>query len=424
MVNYFNTRGYFSGINLFNAFFAASLFFLVALAFPAITSAEPIEPEIKTVESVGYSAITGANTVLARDAAIDDALRKAVEQAVGSIVSSDTMVENYQILRDSVYTKTRGYVKGYAIVNENQTFDMYQVTVRATVATGDLKNDIDAIGLMQLKAERPRVLFMVAEHATSERGPVDGRYKYWWQPGGEGGRDAFHDAAASENTLKELFLNKGFNVVDASSAPARHEIPRPFMVPDVSIAAATEIGRGLNAEVVVRGKAAVKRGPPTGPGSRVGVYMADITVEAVRVDSGTVLASARGHGVARNISEVSGVSEALSKASLEAGDKLVGQILANWSVGNLIILRLNGVSDYKLVADFKNALKGQVRGIKAIYQRRFEGGAAVFELDTKVSTQNIADEISRLNGFNVHITGTTQNGIDAEIVPLMPPPTR
>ena len=198
MVNNFKNGWGFRFNVILSISLTAVILLFALLAAPMSTHAEQIEPETKTIESVGYATISGVNAALARDAAIDDALRKAVEQSVGSMVSSDTMVENYQILRDSVYTKTRGYVKGYTIISENQTFDMYQVTVRATVATGDLKNDIDAIGLLQLKAERPRVLFMVAEHA--ERPGHDGPYKYWWQP--NAGRIAPMEAAASENSLK------------------------------------------------------------------------------------------------------------------------------------------------------------------------------------------------------------------------------
>ena len=70
----------------------------------------------RTVESTGIASVSGGNLALARDSAIADALRKAVEQAVGTLVASETLVENYQPLRDNVYTKTAGYIRSYTVI--------------------------------------------------------------------------------------------------------------------------------------------------------------------------------------------------------------------------------------------------------------------------------------------------------------------
>ncbi|MBE7415290.1 MAG: hypothetical protein HS130_08690 [Deltaproteobacteria bacterium] len=65
-----------------------------------------------TLEAIGTASVTGSGFPAARDGAIADALRKAVEQAVGMVVSSETVVESFQVLRDTVYNAAR-YVKSY-----------------------------------------------------------------------------------------------------------------------------------------------------------------------------------------------------------------------------------------------------------------------------------------------------------------------
>ena len=55
-------------------------------------SSSPIVPVI------AVAAIVQGNRDIARDQAIDDALRNAVEQATGSLVENETLVENYQLL--------------------------------------------------------------------------------------------------------------------------------------------------------------------------------------------------------------------------------------------------------------------------------------------------------------------------------------
>lgn len=400
------SRGVFF-INLRRTLILLSLFLSFALLlYPRTALPEAPEAEVKTVDATGFAPVTGGNTALARDAAIDDAKRKAVEQAVGSLVSSETVVENYQILQDNVYTKTQGYIKNYALTGEAYNQGLYQVSIRAAVAVGNLKNDLDAIGLLHAKAEKPRVLFMIAEQNIGHR-----HYVFWWWGASEY-RGETVDMSAAELSLKEAFLAKGFHVVDVSGTTGTLEISKAYKVADITNDAARAVGKKLNAEIVIIGKALAKEGPRT-PGSEVGSYIADVTAQAVRVDTGEVLASARGHGVARHVSDVSGGTEALSRASADLSDRLIDQILAKWTGGNYIILKVSGVTDYNKVADFKNTLKKNIRGVQAVYQRRFEGGEAVFELETKVPAQNIADDISRLPGAPLKVINTSTNTIEA-----------
>lgn len=384
--------------------FALFALTLIIAYHPAAASAE--EPSETTVEATGFATVTDTNTAIARDAAIDDAMRKAVEQAVGTMVSSDTMVQNYQMLQDNVYTKTQGYIRNYKVTKEGQTGTMYQVTVRATVAVGNLKSDLDAIGLLHVKSEKPRVLFMIAEQNIGQK-----YFVYWWMGKSEYMGETVNISAA-ETSMKEAFINKGFNVVEASQGPI--ETSNAYRVADLTNAASVQIGRKLNAEIVIKGKAIAKEGPRT-PGSTVGSYLADITATAIRVDTGTVLGSAKGHGVSRHVSDVTGGTEAIGKAADELSEKLMEQILAKWSSGNMITLTVRGMTDYRKAADLKDTLKKRVRGIQGIYQRSFEGGVAVFEIDAKVSTQAIADELARLKGFSLSVTNTTQNTIEVQM---------
>ncbi len=376
------------------------------LVLPVLVLAENPE-EVKTIDAVGYAPVQGGNDALARDAAVEDAKRKAVEQAVGALVSSDTVVENYQIIQDNVYTKTQGYIKNYSVISESHTPELYNVTIRATIAVGNVRNDLDAIGLLHAKAEKPRVLFMIAEQNIGHK-----YYTFWWY-----GKSEFMgetvDMSAAEIALKEAFLSKGFNVVDVSGSTGTFEISNAFKVADLTNDAARQLGKKLNAEIVIKGKALAKEGPRTS-GSAVGSYIADVTAQAIKIDTGSVLASAAGHGVSRHVSDVSGGTEALSRAAVDLSDKMIGQILAKWTSGSSsVIIKITGVTDYKKIADFKNTLKKRIRGVNAVYQRKFEGGEAVFELETKVPATGIADDLARLPGAPFTVTNTSHGTIEA-----------
>ncbi|MBK8013615.1 MAG: hypothetical protein IPK13_19965 [Deltaproteobacteria bacterium] len=63
--------------------------------------------ETTTVEVEGVAAIVKDDVAVARDRALDDARRKAVEQVVGTVVSSETLSENFQIVEDRIFARER-----------------------------------------------------------------------------------------------------------------------------------------------------------------------------------------------------------------------------------------------------------------------------------------------------------------------------
>lgn len=173
------------------------------------------------------------------------------------------------------------------------------------------------------KGGKPRVLFMIAEQNIGHKHMV-----FWWWGQSEYMGETV-EMSSAETALKESFLGKGFEVVDISATTGKLEISNAYKVADLTDKGAREIARKVNAEIVVTGKAIAKEGPRT-PGSSVGTYIADATATAIRVDNGKVLGAAKGHGVSRHISEISGGTEALSRAGTELADRLIEQITLKW----------------------------------------------------------------------------------------------
>ncbi|MEM2941914.1 MAG: flagellar assembly protein T N-terminal domain-containing protein, partial [Candidatus Bathyarchaeia archaeon] len=72
---------------------------------------------------------------MAREKALEDALRRAVEQAVGTFISSDAMVENGVLLSEKIYKESKGFVKSYEVVEEtvDEKSQLVWVTIKAEV---------------------------------------------------------------------------------------------------------------------------------------------------------------------------------------------------------------------------------------------------------------------------------------------------
>lgn len=190
--------------------------------------------------------------------------------------------------------------------------------------------------------DRPSVMFMIAEQNIGEEVAF-----YWWsQFSVEIDRSTLHsdrsiivdgvkretdirkqrfDLSVGETILKEEFLNEGFNVIDIASVSDKIKVSEAYKTLDITKDATLELGKDVNADVVVTGKIIARRGT-TDTGSNVGTYMADITATAFRVKDGLVLASGRENGVARNISEITGGSQAIERASQKLAKKMIEQI--------------------------------------------------------------------------------------------------
>ena len=109
------------------------------VAAPALASAAA------TVEAEGQAMVKNGDEPAARDRALEDAQRKAVESAVGTMISAETVMENYQIISDRILAKSSGYIKNYNIVSSGAENGIYKVVIKALVATGNLSSDVDAI---------------------------------------------------------------------------------------------------------------------------------------------------------------------------------------------------------------------------------------------------------------------------------------
>lgn len=185
---------------------------MLLLAFSLIFNLFTASKSLAETETVTVDGVAGLkeNQTLSRDNAINDAQRKAVEQAVGVMLSSETLVENSALVRDSIYSKSQGYIKQYKIVKEGPDGDIYVVTIMAIIGVTDLKNDLGALGLLHVRVGKPRTLFMVAQQQIGRDAPQ-------YLPAGEIG--------AAETAMKEEFMNKEFNVVDRASLSSKHPNP-------------------------------------------------------------------------------------------------------------------------------------------------------------------------------------------------------
>ena len=331
---------------------ALSLFIIVFLSTMTCTA---IAQETKTVSAEGVAAIQGNARDIARDAAIEDAQKRAVEQAIGILIDSQTQVENYQLISDKILSQTKGYIKRYNITNETTDSGLLRVRITAEVALERLTDALSGIGILLGRMHKPRTMMMVAEQNVGQE------INAWWM----GTHGTPSDLSVVENTFINTFTGKGFEFIDHQVAARELKVTAAERVQDLTVEQVKTLGAQADAEVVIIGKAVAR--PYGDIGGGMMSVQADLSVRAVRIDTGQVIATAMTHAAAVHISELTAGTEALKKAANQASEELLGKILTVYAreTGSTrsINITITGLNKTQF-AKFKDVLRNQVRGIK------------------------------------------------------------
>lgn len=366
------------------------------------------EPVAYEVVTSGLGSIVGNDVAHARDDAIEDALRKGVEDALGLIVKAETLVENFQLIEDNIYSKTQGYIQKYDIVSEGKRNEqLYEVTVKAVVKMTDLKDDYEGIKTLMHRKNMPRMMIMIEERNIGET------------------PDFSHYIEADMNTaelaLTQAFMEKGFKFVDQATVKRNLDNEKAAAILEGDVNQAAILGKSVGAEIVLTGKALAKATVMEAFGVSQRSQQATVTVKAIRTDTGDIIATSSGQGAYPHIDDVIGGTKAIQKACSKMSEDLITQILDRWqtdiSSGATLTLKVKGVKDFDQLNKFKSALKYYVRGLQAVTQREWEEGYSVLEVEMKGTSEDLAQRLSGKNieGTLVKVIGMSQNSVTVQL---------
>ena len=119
---------------------------------------------VKTVRASGVGLVIDGDLNEGFAQAKKAAMRQAVEEGVGVLVTSQTQVRNFTAIEDHILTRTEGYVQSLEIV-EHGPIDAhtYRVTIDAVVSLGDLRQRLEGLELLIESAGTPHILCLGRE---------------------------------------------------------------------------------------------------------------------------------------------------------------------------------------------------------------------------------------------------------------------
>jgi hypothetical protein len=376
------------------------------VALSTFVSAGVLAVPEKVVVATGEAAVRGAGPEalqLAKDEAINRAQRRAIEQGIGTIVDSETMVENFQLLEDKVLSQVKGYITGFKIIKDNNgEGGVYSVTIEATVALAQIEKDVRALNIIKEKKNNPRMMVVIREYFED---PVYGA-------------DFAKGGAVAQTAMEKELLRLDFPLVDRGQMGAINERDTQTAYNDPAKAAA--LGKRFGAEVVIVGEATSAQMDQSNPHG-VAVYHCDaqISAKAIKTDNAQIIAS---ESVTSGRVVKGGRATAAKEALRIAGEKLASamrnQILEKWrseafNTVSIQIIASNATNDRRRALQKDLAA---IRGVRSVSERSWTN--EVLELDADIDGALWSDfdkRIENLPSVGIELTGKTGNRIDLKL---------
>ena len=368
---------------------AALVVTLTVLIWPGFVTAD--EKGIDTVTASGSALVVKEDVPDARKGAVQDAKRNAVDQ-VGSQVIAKTVVENFELVKDRIITKTDGYIHRYSVLEEGRKGQDYSVRISADVSSSSL---IDDATLIYNEMDKPRLMVVIPEVRGDEIIPT----------------------SQAETRVIQFFLEKGFGLVDQATALQNIKKDELRKIAEGDSQAAAKVGLRAGAEAVVTGSATLG-----GAESVRGVLYASrstVSLKAIRTDNATIYAVSNQSSTEADATEESAQRKALDTASTQAARDVFWKVVKKWNEetisGTDIEMVLSGVT-FSTLKSFASGLMG-VKGVSDVIQRSFDAPTAILTVKFQGDAMGFADQLDSgaLEGLDLEVTSVTKGKVTLNI---------
>ena len=364
------------------------------------------EIDIEHVDS--WVTVTGSAAGVddkAKDEAVAQALRKAVEESCGVFLTSQSKAEDYQITYDKIFADAVGYVRQHKVIKVWTEDGKTLAKVRARVSTQKFEQDWAAIAHTVEQEDNPRVIIAIVEEIRQTT---------------TGAPTIVEDAGVVQSMMEDFFLSKGITLMDretTSNVTKRDVLLAAIKNDEKELAA---LGARFKADVVVIGRATAKYGKTIEiEGVEMHQFTSKLTVRVIQSDSGLVLASkSYGPVTANSLQRGGGEDRVLAKLADDSAPELLGAVIEAWrqraNVHRKISLSISGMTFKKWKA-FEKEVK-TLRGVQAVRRREITENVAHVDIEYRYGIDGLAEHLGELESMELEVTEITTNRIKLKLI--------
>ncbi len=335
------------------------------------------DDDIITAEGDGQ----GANP----EEALLSAKRNAIEKGIGTILLSQTEIENFQVKRDQVITKTIGAVRSYEKISEGKTPEgYYEMKIKAVISKSAMREDLAAFQILIESMNKPRTMVVIEESNLGTAEP--------------------NNSAAETAILQFLKDPYEFELIDPKASAAIRASQEKMATIAGDAAAAAQLGSQNGAEVIITGTATGREATQMSQnlGGMVSAQ-ADVTLRAVNCTTARIIGASSAHAAAVHISAATAGTQAIAKASQKAIKDLLDKIIKEWqnqqNNGVMLSLTISGVSTFRLKNDLIQTLQW-VPNVSGVHERNWDMQSKLLVVDIQYKG-NANGFCTRIDGFKL-----------------------
>ncbi len=315
--------------------------FITFLLIMLVASLVPVKAADKVIAK-GVAFYEPGQEALAREKALEQAKRQALEQAVGVKIRSDSVVRNYQTVRDEIVSHSQGYLKHVTILQEGTTsYGAFEITIEAEVETTALAADIDLFHNMFMLQKNPRILTRLAPDLPASLRP---------------------QALNARNTLDDLLLKNGFVVLAPDTMTADH-------------------GAALIAELVL------DQSSTTSEYQGVKLQVNEVLVSTLvkRAGDETLLATSSARRTLPGENRLVALDKGVKQCVLSMWKDLRKKLAEVWhrevNALRTLTVRVKDVGNYKTATGLVERIKAGLPSVRAVSMLEMKGGEALYSVN-------------------------------------------
>lgn len=330
-----------------------------------------------------------------REAALHAAMRQAVERAVGTLIASQTLVQNNTVLKDEIYAQSQGYIRDYTILSEKQTDGFFTLQANITVDSrpnSALMTQLQRLKLIDIGLRDPRIGVVINEHY---RRPIP-------------------DPAAETAVIDQL-TEAGFRrIVDPNAVAQirRSDTLKAIMRGDEQAASQMMLKDRMDYLIIGEGFAEYA---DRDRGSGIFSCRARVEARLIKVDTGEIIAAQGFHHGGIDVTESTAAKKALNNAGKAAGKYFAEKLLAEAAHPEKgMQIKVMGVNDYSIVNVLHRSIRQQA-GITNVFLRDFQQGTALLDINYTGSLSVLAEQLEAMPQVPVKVIEISNNSITVSL---------
>jgi hypothetical protein len=332
----------------------------------------PAASDVVTVEAEGEATT--------KELALKMALRAALEKGGKQEIFSDTKVQNYQLLHDTIISRAQGIVKDYKVVRETPVVGgTFKVVIRAQVSKSALARSWGEVQNILKQMGRPKILVWINER-------IDGRPE---------------EQSILETNIEERLLKSGFDLVAKKAVDAIRQKESADAAAENNVKKLQAIAKDAEAHIFITGTAnANQAGIENLYGAPVAFYNCDAQLKVYYTDTGDMLASkgipnTRGGARGRVQFSPQAGKMALANVCDDLLNDLYEQVMVKWataiSAGGDLTLEVEGLK-FKEANQLKKLLAA-MKGVEDV-NMEMSKGMPRYRIKVTMGGQDFAEKLT------------------------------